>query len=362
MSIGRLRPADSRWEIVFSPWLTHPPEKVWQALSDPVSLRAWFPNELHGDRSEGAPLRFTFPGKGDQGAFEGQMRTWDPPRALAFRWGEDELRFELNPEADGTRLTLVDTIDDVSRAARDAAGWHECLDRLQAHLDGQTPDFAAAERREQLHPVYIQEFESHGAASGLPASPPLAGPQADSGSREPLSTGALDTDSGAVTPWDEARSRLVAARTYWLATTRPDGPPRLGPVSGLWVDEVLYLLLSPSSLEADNLTRDPRCAVAVSTLSPPSLQLVVEGEAGMVSHHDHLQRVAEAYAPKYGSRLTVRDGALHRDTAPTADSATHAVFAVTPATVSGFPGDGDVGAAGEDLPDSFGPTQWRFAP
>lgn len=362
MSTGRLRAAGGRWEIVFSPWLAHPPEQVWQSLTEPESLRAWFPNEMHGDRAEGARLRFTFPGKGDEGAFDGEMRTWDPPRALAFRWGEDELRFELQPEEGGARLTLVDSIDDVSRAARDAAGWHACLDRLQVHLDGQDPDFVPDERGEQLHPVYVQEFEGHGAATGPPASSPQAGSQAGTTTREPLSTRPLNAETAPVTPWWEARNRLVAAQTYWLATMRQDGRPHLIPLSGLWTDGLLYLCTSASSVEADNLAHDPRCAVTVSTLSVPPLHLVVEGEASMVSDHAHLGRVAEAYAVKYGRQLTVRDGALHRDHAPNTDPTAQTVFTVPPTTVSGFPDPVDVTAMGERAPEAFSSTQWKFTP
>lgn len=309
VSTGRLKPAGSRWEIVFSPLLTHPPEKVWQALVAPMSLRVWFPNEMHGDRSEGARLRFTFPGKGDQGAFEGQMRTWDRPRALAFRWGEDELRFELHPEADGTRLTLVDTVDDVTRAARDAAGWHECLDRLQAHLDGQTPAFAADERREQLHPVYIQEFTRHGPIGWQPRDPtvhPTSGRCPGSGWTR------CATCSLARHPWRPTTSAGIPA-AWWQSASR----------------------------------HCRRCSCSS------------KARRGWSATTTTSRGVAEAYAAKYDSHLTVRDGALHRDTAPTADSATHAVFAVTPATVSGFPGNGDVSAAGEDRRTPSAPPSGR---
>lgn len=356
MSTGGLRPAGSRWEIVFTPWLAHPPERVWWALTEPESLRVWFPNEMHGDRSEGSRLRFTFPGKGGEGAFEGEMRTWDPPRALAFRWGEDELRFELGPEGEGTRLTLVDSIDDGGRAARDAAGWHECLDRLQGHLDGRDPGFRPHERREQLHPVYVREFEGQGPPTARPGSSTQHGPETGSAPQEPLASRPLDTEAPGVTPWREARSRLVAAQTYWLSTVRPDRRPHVAPLSGLYVDGLLYLDTRPSSVEADNLAHDPRCAVTIDSRALPPMDLVVEGEAARVSDRAHLQRVAEAYASKYGGETTVRDDVLHRRDAPTG----YAVFAVTPTTVDGLPGGVGLGAAHGDQPDPLSPTRWEF--
>ncbi|HEY2716313.1 MAG TPA: SRPBCC domain-containing protein [Solirubrobacterales bacterium] len=51
------------------------------------------------------------------------------PRELAFTWGEETLRFELSPREGGTRLVLVDELP-AGAAARNAAGWETCLDRL----------------------------------------------------------------------------------------------------------------------------------------------------------------------------------------------------------------------------------------
>ena len=51
------------------------------------------------------------------------------PRRLAFTWGEETLRFELSPDGDGTRLVLIDELP-AAHAARNAAGWETCLDRL----------------------------------------------------------------------------------------------------------------------------------------------------------------------------------------------------------------------------------------
>jgi hypothetical protein len=51
---------------------------------------------------------------------------------LAFTWGEDTLRFELSESGGGTLLVLFNELSAPS-AARNAAGWDDCLDRL-AHL------------------------------------------------------------------------------------------------------------------------------------------------------------------------------------------------------------------------------------
>ena len=126
---------DGRWRLRFERTLAHSPEKVWRALTAPEHLAHWFPTTIDGERASGARLRFVFP-KGQAPAFEGEMLAFAPPTLMELRWGADILRLEVRPSADGTVLTLLDTLDEVGKAARDGAGWHVCLDGLALHLDG----------------------------------------------------------------------------------------------------------------------------------------------------------------------------------------------------------------------------------
>ena len=97
------------------------------------------------------------------------MLAYEPPNLLEFRWGNDEtLRFELQPDGDGSLLTFVNTFAELGKAARDAAGWHTCLDVLAAHLDGQTPP-ATPERWQQVHPAYVERLGPAAATIGPPA-------------------------------------------------------------------------------------------------------------------------------------------------------------------------------------------------
>jgi hypothetical protein len=60
----------------------------------------------------------------------GTVLAVDEPKLLSYTWGEDEvLRFELHPDGEGTRLVLTDQLE-AGWAARNAAGWEDCLDRL----------------------------------------------------------------------------------------------------------------------------------------------------------------------------------------------------------------------------------------
>ena len=55
------------------------------------------------------------------------------PRLLEYRWGDNDIRWQLEPLGDGTRLTLWHNIDR-GFVAMGAAGWHICLDVLERLL------------------------------------------------------------------------------------------------------------------------------------------------------------------------------------------------------------------------------------
>ena len=167
---GQLEQRDGRWHLRFTRTLPHPPEKVWRALTEPEHLAAWFPTDIEGERAAGAPLRFVFR-NGEGPSVDGQMIRYDPPSVLEFRWGNDEtLRFDLRPDGEGTTLTFVNTFDEVGKAARDAAGWHSCLDLLGHHLAGQQAPWTPSERWQQVHRSYVERFGPDASSVGPPQS------------------------------------------------------------------------------------------------------------------------------------------------------------------------------------------------
>jgi uncharacterized protein YndB with AHSA1/START domain len=112
--------------------LPDPPEVVWQALTDRDQLRSWFPSDVIVDGGHwhaGATITFPFPPEVIDLTLTGEVLEVDEPRTLAFTWGDDTLRFELSPDGSGTRLVLIDELP-ANSAARNAAGWEQCLDRL----------------------------------------------------------------------------------------------------------------------------------------------------------------------------------------------------------------------------------------
>ena len=162
--LGTLTQHGDSWRLTFTRRLAHPQDKVWRAVTEPEHLKAWFPQEIVGERRAGAALRFVSSG-GD--GFEGEMVAFEPPAVMELTWGTDRLRIELRPDGDGTVLTLTDTFGELGKAARDAAGWHECLDRLVAELEGTEPPGQGAVWKE-VNPTYADRFGPEAATIGPP--------------------------------------------------------------------------------------------------------------------------------------------------------------------------------------------------
>lgn len=165
---GILEQVGERWRLRFTRRLAHPPERVWRSLTEPRRLVAWFPDRLIGDLMiVGAPLRFEHEA-GAYEPFDGEVLACVPPELLEFGWGPDTIRFEVAPDGDGSTLTLIDTFAQLGKAARDGAGWHVCLERLEQSLDGGALTVEVAARWRQVHPDYIERFGPEGSTLGPP--------------------------------------------------------------------------------------------------------------------------------------------------------------------------------------------------
>ena len=165
---GTLEHTDAGPRLRFVRHLAHPPDRVWRALTEAEHLKAWFPDTIVVERWEaGAPLRFEHEEMGM--SFDGEVLAFEPQSLIELRWGTDVLRFEVEPDGDGTRLTLLDTIDELGKAARDGAGWHVCLDNLEHHLDGTARPWSPSDRWREVHPEYVERMGPEAATIGPPA-------------------------------------------------------------------------------------------------------------------------------------------------------------------------------------------------
>jgi general stress protein 26 len=162
-------------------------------------------------------------------------------------------------------------------------------------------------------------------------------------------------EGASATDWADGRQQLEEAQIYWLATVRPDGRPHVVPLISVALDGALYFCTGETERKAKNLAANPHCIVLTGTNTwDEGLDVVVEGDARMVTDDVLLHRVADAYLAKYGEewRLAVRDGAFyHGEGSLREDDYTGKalVFRITPTTAFGF-GRGA----------TFSQTRWRF--
>lgn len=126
-----------KWTLVLVRELPHAPEKVWEAITEPAHLREWSPFDADASLgTTGAKVKLTTVGAPEPyNVSETTVSRAEPPRLLIYNWGGNDMRWELEPVGNGTRLTLWASIDR-SWVAMGAAGWHVCLDVLDRHLGG----------------------------------------------------------------------------------------------------------------------------------------------------------------------------------------------------------------------------------
>ena len=153
--------------------LAHPREQVWSALTEDAHLAGWFPTTIEGARAAGAPLHFTFR-ESEGEPFDGEMLAFEPLTLMELRWADDILRFELEPDGSGCVLQLTVTFPEHGKAARDAAGWHVCLEQLAHVCDGTELPGRPADRWRVVHDGYVERLGPEASATGGPTQPERA--------------------------------------------------------------------------------------------------------------------------------------------------------------------------------------------
>jgi len=152
---GTFETIDDRPAVRFERRLAHPIDVVWRAVTEPSELASWFPGSV---RIDGTRLHF------EEG--EGEVLALEPPHRFEFTWGPaDELRIELEETGDGCLMRLTHLLGSRDQAARDAAGWHVCLDRLEAALAGEDAAGPSSEPTAEWRGHY-EEYERRGLPTG----------------------------------------------------------------------------------------------------------------------------------------------------------------------------------------------------
>ncbi|WP_129787880.1 SRPBCC domain-containing protein [Promicromonospora panici] len=132
-----------------------PVEKVWRAVTEPEHISSWFGRTVLVGDGTGAHGTVAWP---DEPAIPIRVEEVDPPRAISYRWCNDEatesvpsevdpahstvFTFTLEPVVGGTQLTVVETgfettTDPAGNLESHRLGWDEQLDRLVVALEAQ---------------------------------------------------------------------------------------------------------------------------------------------------------------------------------------------------------------------------------
>jgi uncharacterized protein YndB with AHSA1/START domain len=155
---AQVRKGGDKWTLILVRELRHSPDKVWEALTDPAQLREWAPFVVDGNLGTvGATVNLTWVGRPTPQ--ETTVTRADALEVLEY----NDIRWELEPLGNGTRLTLWHNID-CRFIAWGAAGWHICFDVLERLLAGEPigPIFGAEAMKfdgwQRLTMEYAQQF------------------------------------------------------------------------------------------------------------------------------------------------------------------------------------------------------------
>ncbi len=141
---GLLRAEGRTATLTFRRLMRHPIEQVWEAITDPDQIEAWFLARTRRENSRGGRLEMDL-SNGIHAT--GRVLDWDPPRSYEYEWnlppgpnspdGERSVvRWELSPAEGGTLLVVTHRNLSRPAAAIFVRGFPTLLDRLAAHLAG----------------------------------------------------------------------------------------------------------------------------------------------------------------------------------------------------------------------------------
>lgn len=156
---AKVRKDGDKWTLILERHLRHSPEKVWQALTDPAQLREWAPFDTDANLGTVGKVNMTW--VGTPTPLETNVTRAEAPSVLEY----GDMRWELEPSGDGTRLTLWHKIDH-RFVAWGAAGWHISFDVLDRMLSGTPigrmvgPEAMKFEGWQRLSAEYKKKFDA----------------------------------------------------------------------------------------------------------------------------------------------------------------------------------------------------------
>jgi len=139
-------------------------------------MSRWFDRTEFPDPLEvGAEIRFFHDAFGLES--RGRITRLDPPRLIEWLWTADftppqPMSWAIEPAPGGSLLILRQKMADEGVIARTTAGWHVCLDRMQAALE----DRPGQDHMTSWQPLFVR-YKAVAKAAGLAAeqqgAPPM---------------------------------------------------------------------------------------------------------------------------------------------------------------------------------------------
>jgi uncharacterized protein YndB with AHSA1/START domain len=101
---GRLETVDDRPALRFERRLNHPVARVWRAVTEPDELERWFVAPVDWKPEAGE----VFEALGQTG----RITELEPPHVIAWVWGDELFRFDLEPGGRGLPLVFTHVFDE----------------------------------------------------------------------------------------------------------------------------------------------------------------------------------------------------------------------------------------------------------
>ncbi|MEO8394275.1 MAG: SRPBCC domain-containing protein [Chloroflexota bacterium] len=129
-----------------SMWIDAPPERVWQAISDPAQIAQWYLPPAMGFSMSLADDGTLSVMMGEMGIAFARLEKLDAPRQLtSISLPDDQIAatYTLEPDMNGTRVTVrLSGLESLSpeaaqeRIAPLGTGWSKALENLKAFVEG----------------------------------------------------------------------------------------------------------------------------------------------------------------------------------------------------------------------------------
>jgi uncharacterized protein YndB with AHSA1/START domain len=115
--------------IIHERWYPHPPDRVWDALTDPSALETWL---MPTDASQASDVAFSFDAGNRYGPIAVEVIEHEAPRSLRWWWtmagARSEVTIRLEARDGGTALRLEHRALGPDESIGFDGGWADKLD------------------------------------------------------------------------------------------------------------------------------------------------------------------------------------------------------------------------------------------